>query len=134
MSAPRGVDPTDEARRRRGWLDTAELIAAGSDIRRRTLLHDVRAVLATFDGADADAVLGVVKLAQEEGVPVVVVDRPGVREIVAHGETGYVSGSRDENHLRAAVAKLCRDDVLWERMRGALRPGSRRGPEHSPKA
>ena len=122
MTAADAVGPAEEARRRRGWLDAAELLAAKDDARRRKLLNDVRAVLATFDGSDADDTLAMVKLAQDEGVPVVVVDRPGVREIVGHGRTGYVSDSRDENHLRAAVAKLCRDDVLWLRMRSALRP------------
>jgi glycosyltransferase involved in cell wall biosynthesis len=121
MNAP--PDPAAraaEAKRRRGWIDAAEVAGAADDVARRRLLADVRAVMATFANAGEEETLAAVRLAQAEGVPVVVVDKPGVRDAVKHGETGYVSGFYDENHLRAAVAKLCRDDVLWLRMRAAL--------------
>jgi glycosyltransferase involved in cell wall biosynthesis len=121
VTAPATI--AEEARRRRGWLAADELARCPDDGARRARLAEIRVVMATFRGAEAEAVaeLAAVGLAQREGVPCVVVDRRGVGALVRHGATGYVSDVDDENHLRAAVAKLCRDDVLWSRFAAALR-------------
>lgn len=128
------ADALAEARRRRGWIDLPDLLALRDDGARLRELRGLRAVMATFAGlADEDLgpALAALALAQAAGVPCVVVERPGVAERVRHGASGYVSRSADETHLRAAVAKLCRDDVLWARMRRAALTLSAR-PASSP--
>jgi len=56
------------------------------------------------------------------GMPVVASDRPGLRDSVWHGETGFLVPYADENAFADKSIQLLKDPDLWERTsRGALR-------------
>lgn len=50
------------------------------------------------------------------GVPVVASDRPGLRDSVRHGETGFLVDYGDEEAFAARSLELLRDPELWGRM------------------
>lgn len=54
------------------------------------------------------------------GLPVIVSDRPGLRELVRHGQTGYVCGV-EAIQIRAAVEAVLGDRRLRERLGTAAR-------------
>ncbi len=53
------------------------------------------------------------------GVPVVASDRPGLRDSVHHGKTGYLVAYGDEEAFAARALELLRDHDTWQRMSGA---------------
>ncbi len=66
--------------------------------------------------------LGVATLkAQAAGVPVVGFDAGGLKEAVAHGETGLLVAAEDVDELRDAIAKMMADASMREKMSRAGR-------------
>jgi glycosyltransferase involved in cell wall biosynthesis len=59
--------------------------------------------------------------AQAMKLPVVTFDSDGVREAVAHGETGFLVPERDTDALADHLHRLCADEVLCARMGEAAR-------------
>ena len=53
------------------------------------------------------------------GLPVVASDRPGLRDSVHHGKTGYLVAYGDEEAFATRALELLRDDDTWKRMSGA---------------
>ncbi len=60
-------------------------------------------------------------LAGLAGLPVVTTDVPGARDVVVNGETGFVRDPADHEGLVSAVASLCEDASLRDRMGRAAR-------------
>lgn len=54
------------------------------------------------------------------GVPVIAADSPGIREVVRHGETGYLCGSSSES-IQEAIETLHNDPALRARLGRAAR-------------
>jgi glycosyltransferase involved in cell wall biosynthesis len=110
----------EELRRRRGWLDSAEC-GGLDDAALYERFSGVRVVLLRRDRSPGGEVARrFALLAAAARTPVVAVRGPGIADVVRHARDGYVTDDDDENHLRAAVAKLLRDDVVWTRLRAAL--------------
>jgi hypothetical protein len=66
--------------------------------------------------------------AQSSGLPAIVSDTGGPRELVEDGTTGLVVDGQDVGRWRAAIEQLLDDDVLRGRMsRAATARMSRRG-------
>ena len=63
----------------------------------------------------------VVLEAMASGVPVVVSDRGGPKEIVQHGRTGLVTKARDAADLLSGVERLMNDSTLRQEMSGHCR-------------
>jgi hypothetical protein len=59
--------------------------------------------------------------AQAMGLPIVCTDADGLRENVAHNETGFVVARRDAEALAGRVRELAQDDSLRARMGSAAR-------------
>jgi glycosyltransferase involved in cell wall biosynthesis len=57
--------------------------------------------------------------AMAAGCVPVVIDKGGQREIVAHGETGFLWDTLDE--LKMYTERLVKDEALWRRMSAAAR-------------
>ncbi|MGB2711211.1 MAG: glycosyltransferase, partial [Conexibacter sp.] len=86
---------------------------------------DVRAAMAWADVCLHPAVsegfcVSVIE-AQAMGLPVVCTDADGLRENVAHGETGFVVGRRDARAIAACLTELAEDRALRKRMGAAAR-------------
>ena len=58
--------------------------------------------------------------AMAAGVPVVAADVPGIREVVRHGETGWLT-STDADALRVSLERVLGDKTLRTRLAGAAR-------------
>jgi len=92
--------------------------------------------------ASADAVVlpyraatssGVLTLAIEHGVPMIVTDVGGLPEVVVDGEAGLVVPPGDARALAAAVVRLCRERGLATRLRaGSVAARGRIGPAYAP--
>jgi glycosyltransferase involved in cell wall biosynthesis len=54
--------------------------------------------------------------AQASGLPTIVSDQGGPRELVQNGETGFITRGKDSDDLYAAMKKFVRDRTLIERM------------------
>jgi glycosyltransferase involved in cell wall biosynthesis len=52
--------------------------------------------------------------AQSRGTPVVCADSPGLREVVADGESGFLYPYGDIDTLAARITKLVDDDAQWQ--------------------
>lgn len=63
----------------------------------------------------------VVLEAQASGLPAIVTDQGGPRELVQHGETGFVTPARNTDALFEAMRRLVVDTPLRERMSHAAR-------------
>jgi glycosyltransferase involved in cell wall biosynthesis len=63
----------------------------------------------------------VVLEAMASGLPAVVVDRGGPKDLVSEGETGFVARSNDPDDLAAKLEPLLRDRALRARMGAAAR-------------
>jgi glycosyltransferase involved in cell wall biosynthesis len=59
--------------------------------------------------------------AQASGIPVIVSDAGGPRDLVEHGRNGFVTHALDAEDLAGRVSALCQDASLRERMGGAAR-------------
>ena len=68
---------------------------------------------------------GVVLEAGARGVPVVVSDVGGVREVIADGETGRLVAADDRNACAAAILELLEDGALRRRLGEGLRAAVR---------
>lgn len=53
--------------------------------------------------------------AQSCGTPVVCADSPGLREVVKHGETGFLYEYGSVNEMAARITELLDDDEKWRR-------------------
>jgi len=82
---------------------------------------DIAVVPSTYEEAFGLAALE----PMAKGIPVIVSDRGGLPEIVAHEDTGLVVPAGDEGGLRAALDRLLADPAERRRMgeAGVLRPG-----------
>jgi glycosyltransferase involved in cell wall biosynthesis len=63
----------------------------------------------------------VVLEAQASGLPSVVSDQGGPRELVKHGETGFITQAKDSDSLFDAMSKLATDTPLRQKMSEAAR-------------
>ncbi len=90
----------------RYWMNRARLFGAPS-IRARS--------------GDAEGYPNVFAEAQAMKLPVVSFASDGVREAVAHGETGFLAPERDIDALAYYLGKLCDDEPLCARMGEAAR-------------
>ena len=51
-------------------------------------------------------------------IPIIAADVAGVREVVRHGETGYLFSPNDSLALSELIRLFCSDQVDLEKMRG----------------
>jgi len=70
---------------------------------------------------DAEGYPNVFAEAQAMGLPVVSFASDGVREAIAHGETGFLAPERDAEALAYYLQRLCDDETLCARMGAAAR-------------
>lgn len=63
--------------------------------------------------------------AQSCGTPVVCADSPGLREVVVHGETGFLYRYGDVDEMTSRIVDLLDDDRKWHRFSAAARKWSR---------
>jgi colanic acid/amylovoran biosynthesis glycosyltransferase len=91
----------------RGWMNRALLLVAPS---------------VTASTGDSEGMPTVVLEAQAMGLPVVGTIHSGTSEAVYHGETGFLVAERDWEALARCIARLLKDETLWQRF-------SRRGQE-----
>ncbi len=98
-----GFQPPDVVRH---WMNRARIFGAPS-IRARS--------------GDAEGYPNAFGEAQAMGLPVVSFSSDGVREAVAHGETGFLAAERDTEGLAHYLQKLCADEALCTRMGRAAR-------------
>jgi glycosyltransferase involved in cell wall biosynthesis len=77
-----------------------------------------RCDLFVFPGIDREGMPGVLIEAGLCELPVVATARPGVRDVVVHGETGFVVDPKDDRALAEHIARLV-DDVDGRRSMGA---------------
>ena len=54
--------------------------------------------------------------AQASGLPAIVSDKGGPRELIQDGETGFVTKSKDSNSLYEAMQRLTLDPTLRNQM------------------
>jgi colanic acid/amylovoran biosynthesis glycosyltransferase len=98
-----GFQPPDVVRH---WMNRARIFGAPS----------IRA-----QSGDAEGYPNAFAEAQAMGLPVVSFSSDGVREAVAHGQTGFLAAERDTEGLTHYLQKLCADVVLCARMGEAAR-------------
>ncbi len=98
-----GFQPPDMVRH---WMNRARMFGAPS--------------IRTPSG-DAEGYPNAFAEAQAMRLPVVSFASDGVREAVAHGETGFLAPERDTEALAHYLQKLCSDEVLCARMGEAAR-------------
>ncbi len=98
-----GFQPPDVVRH---WMNRTRIFGAPS----------VRA-----QSGDAEGYPNAFAEAQAMGLPVVSFSSDGVREAVAHGQTGFLASERDTEGLAHYLQKLCADEVLCARMGEAAR-------------
>ena len=102
---------------RRGLDRRVHFLGFREDVPRITGALDV-SVLPSLGVASSPTVL---KEALALGVPVVAADTGGIREVVDHGETGFIVPSGDSGALAGALLLLLNDRALARRM-GSLGP------------
>ena len=98
-----GFQPPDVVRH---WMNRARVFGAPS----------IRA-----ESGDAEGYPNAFAEAQAMRLPVVSFGSDGVREAVAHGETGFLAPERDTEALAHYLKKLCADEALCDRMGDAAR-------------
>jgi colanic acid/amylovoran biosynthesis glycosyltransferase len=96
-----GVVPPDEVRR---WMNRARLLCQPS-------ITAPNGTMETLSNACLEA--------QAMGLPVVGSNYGGIRESVAHDETGLLAPEGDSAALASHIQRLLTDDVLWNRMSAA---------------
>jgi glycosyltransferase involved in cell wall biosynthesis len=99
-----GVQPPSVVR---SWMNRALLLGAPS---------------VTASTGDSEGMPTVVLEAQAMGLPVVGTAHSGISEAVCHGKTGFLVAERDWEALAERIARLLRDETLWQEF-------SRRGRE-----
>lgn len=91
----------------RGLADRIRLVGFLSDVTRALAAMDVFALTSRREGLPV-----AIAEAMAVGRPVVATDVGGVREMVLHGETGFLASAGDAEALASGIVRLLRDPAL----------------------